>query len=107
MPNRLRIERSNPYFKPGAYLDLASGGLKSFETRHCPGGPAGGDQALLDDSDAGAFPGDLYDRLKQFAFSGQNDSDNIPAPPCIQQPDFDSVGQNPEQSQYQHVRQEP
>lgn len=102
LPKRLRTERSNPYLAPGDYLDLP-GGLNSFETRQC----AGGAQALLDDGDAGAFPGDLYARLKEFAFTGQNDSDNIPAPPCNQQPDFDSVGQNPEQTQYQHVRREP
>ncbi len=98
--NRLRVDRSNPYLKPLGYLDLGPDGLDSFETRHC----AAGDQALLDDGDAGAFPGDLYDRLKRFAFSTQNDSDNIPAPPCTQQPDFDSIGENPEQTQYLHVR---
>jgi hypothetical protein len=97
--NRLSTDRSNPYLAPLGYLDLP-GGLDSFETRHC----ATGDQALLNDGDAGAFPGDLYDRLKLYAFGGQNDSDNIPTPPCTQQPDFDSIGENSEQTQYLHVR---
>lgn len=100
-PNRLRINRSNAYLKPLGYLDLATQGfLDSFETRQC----AGGDQALLDDGDAGAFPGDLYERLKLYAFSNENDSDNIPAPPCNQQPDFQSIGEGSEQTQYLHVR---
>ena len=97
--NRLRVERSNPYLQPLGYLELPTG-LDSFETRHC----TAGDQALLDDTDAGAFPGDLYERLKLFAFAGQNDSDNIPAPPCTQQPDFESIGEGSEQTQYLHVR---
>ena len=103
--NRLRVDRSNPYLAPLGYLELP-GGLDSFETRHCDGGLAdpNGDQAILDDGDAGAFPGDLYDRLKFYAFRDQNDSDDIPAPPCTQQPDFDSIGENPEQTQYLHVR---
>ncbi len=104
--NRLRVDRSNPYLRSLGYLDLP-GGLDSFETRHCDGGAAdpNGDQALLDDGDAGSFPGDLYDRLKLFAFSGENDSDNIPAPPCTQQAPFDSIGEDPqEQTQYLHVR---
>ena len=58
----------------------------------------------MDDADAGAFPGDLYERLKRFTFSEENDSDNVPAPPCTQQPDFDSIGENPEQTRYLHVR---
>jgi hypothetical protein len=97
--NRLSTDRSNPYLKALGYLDLP-GGLDSFETRQC----TTGDQALLDDGDAGAFPGNLYDRLKLYAFRGQNDSDNVPAPPCTQQPDFNSIGENPEQTQYLHVR---
>ena len=104
--NRLRVDRSNPYLRSLGYLDLP-GGLDSFETRHCDGGVAdpNGDQALLDDGDAASFPGDLYDRLKLFAFSGENDSDNIPAPPCTQQAPFDSIGEDPqEQTQYLHVR---
>lgn len=107
--NRLRIDRSNPYLQPLGYLDLdpdQQGYLDSFETRHC----ASGDQALLDDADAAAFPApnpgqdSLYDRLKLYAFSGENDSDNIPAPPCTQQPDFESIGENQEQTQYLRVR---
>jgi phospholipid/cholesterol/gamma-HCH transport system substrate-binding protein len=112
LPNRLRVERTNSYLAPLGYLDLP-GGLDSFETRHCPGGSAGGDQALLNETDGNAngtpdiaeqFPGDLYNRLKKYAFANQVDSDGIPAPPCTQQPDVDSVGENSEQTQYLHAR---
>ncbi len=100
--NRLRVDRSNPYLQSLGYLDLP-GGLDSFETRHC----ATGDQALLDDGDAGSFPNDLYDRLKLYAFDNQNDSDNLPAPPCTQQDPFNSIGEDPQEStQYLHVREQ-
>ena len=100
--NRLRVDRSNPYLRPLGYLGLP-GGLDSFETRHC----ASGDQALLDDADAGAFPVGLYERLKLFAFRGANDSDDIPAPACKQQAPFESIGEDPrEETQYLHVREQ-
>ena len=38
-PNRLRVNRSNPYIKPGGFLNVASG-LEGFETRQCTGGAA-------------------------------------------------------------------
>jgi hypothetical protein len=102
-PERLRSTRANPYLKPGGYDRLASG-LEQFETRHC----VSGEQALLDPGDAGAFPGDLFDRLQRYAFGpGLLDTDDIPAPPCIQQPDFESVGVSPETTQYLHVRRLP
>lgn len=110
-PDRLRSDRANPYLKPGAYSQIGSG-LPSFETRQCTGG---GIQALLDPADAGAFPGDLFDRLQLFAFgdgpdpdsSPETDTDEISVPPCTQQSDYDSIGENPEQSQYLHVRPQP
>lgn len=101
LPNRLTTDRANPYLAPLGYNGLG-GGLDSFETRQC----TTGDTALLDDADSGAFPGNLYDRLKLFAFSNENNSNNIPAPPCTQQPDFESVGENTENAQYLKVREQ-
>ncbi len=105
-PNRLQIERSNPYFAPGG-LDPANvlSGLDSYETRQC----ATGIRALLDVGDAGAFPGDLFDRIRTFAFNGELDSNDVYGPggpgtlPCTQQPDFDSIGEPSEQTQYLHT----
>ena len=102
-PERLRSNRANPYLKPGGYEALLTG-LAQFETRQCTGGA----QALLDPADAGALPTDLFDRLQRFAFgAGLTDSDDIPAPPCIQQGDYQSIGVSPEQTQYLRVRRLP
>lgn len=105
-PERLRSNRTNPYPKPGQYLDVASG-LPQFETRQCAGGGSG-IAALLDPLDAPAFPGDLFDRLQRFSYgAGLTDSDDIPAPACLQQSDYESVGISPEMTQYLHVRRLP
>ena len=102
-PRRLQIERNNPYFAPGG-LDNLLAGLDSYETRHC----ATGIRALLDPGDAGAFPGNLFDRIRTFAYNGETDSNDIYGPggpgtlPCTQQSDQDSVGEPAEQTQYQH-----
>ena len=74
-PRRLRYNRTNPYVAPGGYENLSSG-LESFETRQC----ATGIRALLDPADAGAFPGDLFARLQQYAFAGETDSSPISRP---------------------------
>jgi phospholipid/cholesterol/gamma-HCH transport system substrate-binding protein len=107
-PNRLTTNRTNPYVAPLGFLNLTSS-LLGFETRQC----ASGITASLDDSDAGAFPGDLYERIKRYAFVPQNpsltdpSSAQVPTPPCTNQPDFQSIGQLPELSEYLHVRAQP
>jgi virulence factor Mce-like protein len=102
-PERLLTNRTSAYLRPGGYEELVAT-LGQFETRQC----AGGAQALLDPGDAGAFPADLFDRLQTFAFgTGVLDSDDIDAPPCKQQGDFESVGVTPETTQYLHVRRQP
>ena len=113
-PRRLAISRTNPYVKPGGYLDVKTF-MKSFETRHC----AGGISAFLDpntpnDPDFNSRTGGstaeaqiFFDRLKRFAFDDQLSTDAITPPPCEQQAPYPSVGVSPEQSQYQHVRELP
>jgi virulence factor Mce-like protein len=114
-PRRLKISRTNPYPRPGAYLDVKTF-MKSFETRHCASGlsasldpntPSDPDwQARVPDNDpaeAQAF----FDRIKHFAFNDQLSTDAITAPPCQQQAPYDSVGVSPEQSNYLHVRELP
>jgi ABC-type transporter Mla subunit MlaD len=98
-PNRLSVGRTNPYVAPGGYENLSSG-LDSFETRQC----STGIRATLDPGDAGFFPPGLFDRLQEFAFAGETDSDNLPTPPCDAQADFQSIGTPSELSQYLHVR---
>jgi ABC-type transporter Mla subunit MlaD len=112
-PNRLTVNRTNPYVAPLGFLNLASS-LLGFETRQC----ANGITASLDDSDAGAFPidptaGSLYERIKRFAFVPQNpalpdpSSTQVPTPPCLNQPNFSSIGALPELSEFLHVRAQP
>ena len=113
-PRRLMNSRTNPYFKPGAYADLRAG-LESFETRHCsfgvnafldpttPSNPNFNERTAGDVELAQAF----YDRLRLFAFAGQDSTQSVPAPPCKQQGPFQSIGENPEQSRYLHTRESP
>jgi phospholipid/cholesterol/gamma-HCH transport system substrate-binding protein len=110
-PNRLQIDRTNPYVKPGGYLDVRTA-LKSFETRHCSGGavatlppkdatvadPAFNERTGGDLVEASAF----YDRVKLFAFLGQDSTAAIAAPPCNPQAPYQSVGAPSETSAYQH-----
>jgi len=37
-PRRIGSNRTNPYMKPGGYRNLGSGGLLSYDTRHCGNG---------------------------------------------------------------------
>ena len=113
-PERLRSTRSNPYTKPGQYRP---GALTVFDGTNC----AGGIEALLPDRTVTTTDpnfnvrtgGDvtaaesLYDRILEFGFAGQADTDDVPAPPCTVQSDFDSIGVSPEQTRYLHVREQP
>ncbi len=110
-PHRLQINRTNPYVKPGGYLDVRTA-LKSFETRQCS---AGAQVTLPDEATTVAAPafnirtgGDLeeatsfYQRLKEFTFNGQDSTAGIAAPPCIQQAPYESIGSPHQTSAYQH-----
>lgn len=115
-PRRLSIQRTNPYFKPLGYAEVRSA-LKSFETRQCTSGVT----ATLPPRDATiadpafnvrtngdlALAGDYYDRIKLFAFNGQDSTAGITPAPCIQQGPFESIGAPSETSQYLHVRPQP
>jgi phospholipid/cholesterol/gamma-HCH transport system substrate-binding protein len=101
-PRRLKVNRVNPYVQPLGYLELPTG-LHSFQTSHCTDGLT----ATLDPADAAAFPGDLFERLKQFAFGGALSSDAIPAPPCVKQAPFEPIGQPGPATDYLHVLRQP
>jgi phospholipid/cholesterol/gamma-HCH transport system substrate-binding protein len=118
-PNRLRVNRSNPYIKPGGFLNVASG-LEGFETRQCTGGAATsfppeaatvadpGFQNWLDAVPPGPTPAELsdfYRRLRDFTFVGRSRSNSVPAPPCKKQADYESIGgMFPEFTDYLHAR---
>jgi virulence factor Mce-like protein len=101
-PQRLEYNRTNPYMKALGYNNLASN-LENFETRQC----GSGRHATLQDADAGVFPPGMYNRIKQFAFNGLNDSLALPRPSCTEQAQLQSIGVAPEMTKYLHVRREP
>jgi hypothetical protein len=111
--NRLETNRTNPYLKPGAY---DAGAFRFFETAHCAGGITASlpNRALtildpLFNARTGGDPtaaGVLFDRIQEFAFAGESSTATVPAPPCLQQAPYESIGVNPEQTRYLHVREQ-
>jgi virulence factor Mce-like protein len=101
-PRRLEYNRTNPYVEPLGYNKLPTN-LENFETRQC----GSGRHATLQDADAPVFPGDLYQRIKHFAYDDLNDSLALPRPDCDEQDQLQSIGVSPEMTKYLHVRREP
>lgn len=93
---RIGTNRANPYFQPGAYKALASGGLKVFETGSCANsapsvsGPANETISQT-----------LIQQLIQFHIANAPETANaVPAPACNQQAPFTFNGRT---SQYPQV----
>jgi hypothetical protein len=123
---RLNTDRANPYFKPLGYNRLADG-LRSFANTPCgagitatlpPRAQVAGDpnfQPYATDNALNPIMGDpanLYDRIKSYAFGlpitpGASSTTAVPAPPCVRQSDFRSIGRSPEFTPYLHVRRQP
>ena len=115
-PRRLRYNRTNPYTQPGGSALLGSGGLDSFEVRHC----SSGINAILRDWD-GLTPAeqqnfedstgrgeDLYTRLKRFAFADRDTTNQLPQPPCNVQEPYRPLGRpGRDSTRYQHVFRAP
>jgi virulence factor Mce-like protein len=119
-PQRLTMERANPYFKPGGYNNLNSG-LESFRNTPCGNGIV----ARLDPNtpndpnfwDSGRFTGtdaekkaqaqDLFQRIKTYGFNDHLSSAQTNHPACKKQGNFKSVGTLQEKTPYLHVRREP
>jgi len=113
--NRLSSNRTNPYLQPGGYSNIAAGGLQSFETSQCAGGPTTSlDPATPSDPDFNARVGgsgsdaqDLFDRLRNFAFAGNLNSGDIANVGCVKQAPFNPLGQGGAATDYLHVFQQP
>ena len=109
-PQRTTVNRNSAYTTPGGYDRLAKG-LLNFETRQCSSGIT----ATLDpntpnepafnartDGDV-AKATDFYERLKHFAFAGQENSATIPAPGCSPQAPFAPIYGSGPATSYQHT----
>jgi phospholipid/cholesterol/gamma-HCH transport system substrate-binding protein len=125
-PRRLTINRNSAY-SPPKWAEGLLAGLPSFDTRQC----ASGITASLDPNDweAPAFKDRthesidrntgqvtrtqdenaklLFERLQQFAFSGQTSTSGIAAPPCEQQAPFKPIYDSGPATQYQHTFEQP
>jgi phospholipid/cholesterol/gamma-HCH transport system substrate-binding protein len=113
-PRRLSITRTNPYLRPGAFLDVRTA-MDSFETRHCSSGvdafvnPASSTDPLFLQRTDGNLPEgqQFFDRINLFAFNNQLGTATMTPPPCNEQAPFQSVGAPSESSDYLHVRDLP
>lgn len=120
-PARLGTNRTNPYTATGGALDLASGGLKSFETSQCGGGfnaliqpwatltPVQQAQYVTNlKTFTPAEAQQIYDDAIKYAMAGQNQTSTVPAPGCTQQAPFTPLGDTSQPAtQYQHVFRQP
>ena len=115
--NRLANNRTNPYLQPGGYSNIAAGGLQSFETTQCGGGPTHStalDPTSPSNPDFNSRVGgdvaaaqDLFDRIRNFAFNGNLSSDAVGNVGCVKQAPFNPLGQGGAATDYLHVFQQP
>ncbi len=128
-PRRIGSNRPNPYMLPRGFdlLDRPRGGagpgLDAYETRHCNNGnpvpvetfapslaESVGALAGLNPQQTATEIGELRGQLLQYVFA--NAGREVPAPPCRQQPKFQTrngalVTSGGEITQYPHVQEAP
>jgi len=95
-PARIGTDRSNPYFKPGAFSALGSDGLQVFSSSSCSNpvpSVSGPENATISQS--------LIEQIIFFKVANAPETPNaVPAPPCTQQGPFTFNGQT---SQFPHA----
>jgi hypothetical protein len=93
---RIGTDRSNPYFKPGAFRSLGNGGLQVFNNSNCSNpvpSVSGPPNATISQS--------LIEQIIQFKVANAPEAPNsVAAPGCNQQGPFTFNGQT---SQFPHV----
>jgi phospholipid/cholesterol/gamma-HCH transport system substrate-binding protein len=95
-PQRVGTDRSNPYFKPGAFHALGSGGLQVFSNSACANSAPS-----VSGPPNEAISQSLIELILQFKVANAPESANaVPAPACSQQGPFTFNGQT---SQFPHV----
>jgi phospholipid/cholesterol/gamma-HCH transport system substrate-binding protein len=95
-PKRVGTDRSNPYFKPGAFRALGSGGLQVFSNGACANSAPS-----VSGPPNEAVSQSLIEQIIGFHVANAPESANaVPAPACNQQGPFTFNGQT---SQFPHV----
>ena len=123
--SRTTNNRNSAYSPPEWAKDLASG-LPSFNSAQCnsgvnvtldpktPESPAfqervrktkfsNGKRVPLTPEETLKEAEDYFSRLKKYAFAGQESTSAVPAPPCTQQAQVQSIYGSGDYSQYQHT----
>jgi len=108
--NRLTVNRNNAYTQPGIFKNLGQG-LPSFDTRQCSSGitatlnPDTPNESTFNqrtDGDVNRAKS-FFERLKRYAFAGQDSSSSIPAPACTAQAPFEPIYGTGPATIYQHT----
>ena len=95
-PQRIGTDRSNPYFKPGAFRALGSGGLQVFSSSSCANSAPS-----VSGPPNEAISQSLIELIIQFKVANAPESPNaVAAPACNQQGPFTFNGHT---SQFPHV----
>ena len=109
-PNRLTTNRNSAYSQPLASKHLAKG-LLNFDTRQCSSGitatldPNTPNEAAFNQRTGGDVKKatDFFERLRYYAFAGQDNSAAIPAPGCSPQAPFKPIYGSGPATIYQHT----
>jgi phospholipid/cholesterol/gamma-HCH transport system substrate-binding protein len=107
--NRLSTNRNSAY-SPPKWAESLIDGLPSFDVRQCSSGAvvsldpetpknSSFQQRVKEPKEVEEF----FQRLKTFAFAGQESSGSVPAPACTQQNPLASIYGTGEQTLYQHT----
>jgi len=108
--SRTTTNRNSAYSHPG-YASRLAKGLLNFHTEQCSSGitahlnPDTPNEAAFNERTGGDVTKatDLYERLKHYAFAGQEDSSSIPAPGCEPQGPFEPIYGSGSKTAYQHT----
>jgi hypothetical protein len=114
LPRRLTGNRNSAYSQPLATQNLAQG-LLNFDTRQCGAGitatldPNTPNEPAFNERTKGNVKEatDFFERLKRYAYAGQESSATIPAPACAKQPPFEPIYGNEPPTSYQHTYAQP
>lgn len=113
-PSRTTTNRNSAYSQP-RYAERLAKGLLNFHTSQCSSGitahldPDTPNEPAFNERTQGdlVLAKDFYERLKHYAFAGQEDSSSIPAPGCEPQAPFQPIDGSGPATSYQHTFEQP